>query len=376
MKISVLILNYNVSYFLDLCLISVKAASKYHDVEIIVVDNASSDDSIAMLKTKHPEIKLIENSENSGYPKGNNIGFKAVTGDWLLVLNPDVIVPEDLFNQLLSKNYIHNQGITGCYLIDGCGQFLPESKRLTPTPWVAITKILGLYVLFPKNQWFNQYYAMDIPKNEDGDVDILVGAFMWMKTSLYQQLDGFDENCFMYADDIDLSYRSKMSGMQNKYLANIKVLHFKGESTSRNQIYIKRFNEAMRYFYNKHFKKSYIFGSFMFVISYLFSIKKAFEKPIKTKQTNQFYIFPENKKLTEVLEKKLGKKILPLNNLNLSFESQTCIIFDQSQLTFKTILEHMQQWSGRNITFRIIPQNRSYIIGSDSKNGKGEVVNF
>ena len=152
MKISVLILNYNVSYFLDLCLLSVKAAVKNHDVEIIVVDNASSDDSIDMLKTKHPEIKLIENSENSGYPKGNNIGFKAVTGNWLLVLNPDVIVPEDLFNQLLSKNYIHNQGITGCYLMDGWGQFLPESKRLTPTPWVAITKILGIYRLFPKNQ--------------------------------------------------------------------------------------------------------------------------------------------------------------------------------------------------------------------------------
>ena len=178
--------------------------------------------------------------------------------------------------------------------MDGCGQFLPESKRLTPTPWVAITKILGLYILFPKNQCFNQYYAMDIPKNEDGDVDILVGAFMWMKTSLYQQLDGFDENCFMYADDIDLSYRSKMSGMQNKYLANIKVLHFKGESTSRNQIYIQRFNEAMRYFYNKHFKKFYFFGSFMFVISYLFSIKKAFENPIKTKHKNQTTIHITN----------------------------------------------------------------------------------
>lgn len=375
-KISVLILNYNVSYYLDICLISVKAAIKNHQVEIIVVDNASPDDSVEMVKANHPDVILVENKENSGYPKGNNLGFKAVNGEWLLILNPDVVVPEDLFDDLLSKKTIGNQGITGCYLMDGCGQFLPESKRLTPTPWVAMTKILGLYKFFPNSSWFNKYYAMHIPKNEDGKVDILVGAFMWMKASLYEKLDGFDENCFMYADDIDLCYRAKILGYQNLYDAHVKVIHYKGESTSRDLIYIKRFNEAMRYFYSKHFKKSFIFNWFMLMTSYMFSVKKAMEKPIKLKKNEVLYFYPENNQIRENIEQKLRKNIIPLHNMKAEINKDACIILDNNQLTFKEILKIMDELSSKGLTFRIIPKNRNYFIGSDSKNDKGEVFVF
>jgi len=375
MKISVLILNYNVANFLDICLISVKEALKIYNHEIIVVDNASSDNSLEIIKKYHQNVILIENKENFGFPKGNNIGFEKVTGDYLLVLNPDVIVPENLIETILSKIELIDQGIAGCYLLDGCGHFLPESKRQTPSPWVSMTKILGLYKIFPKNKWFNQYYAMHINPNQDGQVDILVGAFMWMKTSLYKSLNGFDENCFMYADDVDLSYRSKLLNLKNVYWSNPKILHYKGESTNRDFTYIKRFNEAMQYFYNKHFKKNYLFSVLMQIISYIFVIKKSFEKPIIQKSPTNFYLYPTNSELKNIISSKLNQPIIPVNDLKKHpFKPDSCLIFNQNEMLFKDILDFMTTKTTLGLTFRIIPKDRNFMIGSDSKNTKGEVI--
>ncbi|MES2409819.1 MAG: glycosyltransferase family 2 protein, partial [Bacteroidota bacterium] len=209
MQLSVIILNYNVRHFLELCVLSVQKAIQNLDAEIIVIDNNSSDDSCAMMKQRFPNIKLIENKENSGFPKGNNIAVKEAKGEYICILNPDTVVAEDTFEKVLafakSKTDV---GIVGCKLIDGTGNFLPESKRGIPTPWVAFTKIFGLYKMFPKSALFNEYYAQHLDENQTGKVDILVGAFMVMKRELYNQLEGFDEKCFMYADDIDLSYRA------------------------------------------------------------------------------------------------------------------------------------------------------------------------
>ena len=216
MQLSVIILNYNVRYFLEQCVLSVEKALAGIDGEIIVIDNNSPDDSCAMMKAKFPHIKLIENKENSGFPKGNNIGVAQAKGEYLCILNPDTIVAEDTFTKIMkTENWQLNTGIVGCKLIDGSGAFLPESKRGVPTPWVAFTKIFGLYKLFPKSNWFNQYYAQHLSKNESGKVSILVGAFMVLKRELYLQVGGFDENCFMYSDDIDLSYMIQKLGKEN-----------------------------------------------------------------------------------------------------------------------------------------------------------------
>ena len=207
MQLSVVILNYNVRYFLEQCVLSVKNALSGIEGEIIVVDNNSDDDSCVMMKARFPEVLLIENRENSGFPRGNNIGVAQAKGKYICILNPDTVVAEDTFLKILTfAEKQTNLGIIGCKLIDGTGSFLPESKRGIPTPWVAFTKIFGLYKIFPNQKLFNQYYAQHLSENQTGKVDILVGAFMLMERELYLETGGFDEACFMYADDIDLSY--------------------------------------------------------------------------------------------------------------------------------------------------------------------------
>ena len=204
MQLSVIILNYNVRYFLEQCVLSVQKALEGIDGEIIVIDNNSSDDSCAMMQQLFPNVKRIENKENLGFPKGNNIGVAQAKGEFICILNPDTVVAEDTFSKILNiKNWQLNTGIIGCKLIDGTGNFLPESKRGVPTPWVSFTKIFGLYKV---SSLFGKYYAQHLTENQSGKVDILVGAFMVMQRELYNEIGGFDENCFMYSDDIDLSY--------------------------------------------------------------------------------------------------------------------------------------------------------------------------
>ena len=263
MQLSVIILNYNVRYFLELCVLSAQKAIQNLDAEIIVVDNNSSDDSCAMMKQRFPNIKFIENKENLGFPKGNNIGVAQAKGEYICILNPDTVVAEDTFEKILNSQLATRNsqlGIIGCKLIDGTGNFLPESKRGIPTPWVAFTKIFGLYKVFPKSSLFNKYYAQDLDENKTGKVDILVGAFMVMKQELYNEIEGFDENCFMYADDIDLSYRALLLQKQNYYFHETTVIHYKGESTVKDATYMKHFREFMNFFYKKHFKQSVFFN--------------------------------------------------------------------------------------------------------------------
>lgn len=385
MQLSVIILNYNVRYFLEQCLLSVQAALQHIEGEIIVIDNNSSDDSCQMMKTRFPHIKLIENKENTGFPKGNNIGVAEAKGEYLCILNPDTVVAEDTFTKIFnSKLPTPNSqlGILGCKLIDGTGNFLPESKRGIPTPWVAFTKIFGLYKIFPKSIIFNQYYAQYLTENQSGKADILVGAFMLMKRDLYNQVGGFDENCFMYSDDIDLSYRILKKDKINYYFAETTVIHYKGESTVKDGTYMKRFQEAMDYFYTKHFKKSAFFTVFMKVGSFFFAFLKKNKAGVSNRKIDKYILISENELLKEKLEKLLGKNVkrlstsfkneLPslLKGINLNVE----IIFDQNELTFSTIISAMELYKNEKLTFKIIPNQSNFMIGSNSSNDRGEVV--
>ncbi len=278
MQLSVIILNYNVRYFLELCVLSVQKALETIEGEIIVIDNNSSDDSCTMMKQRFPKVKLIQNKENVGFPKGNNIGVAQAQGEYICILNPDTVVAEDTFTKVLAfAKRQKNLGIVGCKLIDGAGNFLPESKRGVPTPWVAFTKISGLYKLFPKSKIFGEYYAGHLNENQTGKVAILVGAFMVMKRDLYLEVGGFDEDCFMYSDDIDLSYQILKKGKSNYYFDESAVIHYKGESTIKDETYLKRFQEAMQFFYKKHFKVSVLFSAFMNIGIVFFSLIKMFQ---------------------------------------------------------------------------------------------------
>ena len=392
MQLSVIILNYNVRYFLEQCVLSVQKALTNLDAEIIVVDNNSSDGSCEMMKQLFPHIKLIENPVNVGFPKGNNIAVAEAKGEYICILNPDTVVAEDTFEKIL--NYVtlsgvevSNTGIIGCKLIDGTGNFLPESKRGVPTPWVAFTKIFGLYKF---SNYFGKYYAQHLTENQSGKVDVLVGAFMVMKRDLYLQVGGFDENCFMYSDDIDLSYMIQKLGKENFYFHETSVIHYKGESTVRDEKYLKRFREAMQFFYKKHFKKSIVFDVMMQVGSFVFTIFKQKQQKNSSKKIFQYIIVtknPENENIvSDVLSKKDFSFVMRVfDKMNVlekeieAFKKQKCnyeVIFDTYSFSFKEIIEFMEKNKSKNITFKnYIPQS-NYLIGSNNANDRGEVINF
>ena len=375
MQLSVIILNYNVRYFLELCVLSVQNAIQNLDAEIIVIDNNSQDDSCEMMKKRFPNVKLIENKENSGFPKGNNIGVALAQGDYICILNPDTVVAEDTFTKVLAfAKEQKDLGIVGVKLIDGTGNFLPECKRGTPTPLVAFTKITGLYKIFPKT--FGKYYAQHLSENETGKVDILVGAFMLMKRELYTEIGGFDENCFMYSDDIDLSYMALQKGKSNYYFHETTVIHYKGESTVKDGTYMKRFREAMNFFYKKHFKVSLLFSVFMEMGIVFFSFVKRFQGKPKPKLEPEMYILvSDNEILAQKIEKQLNRKVqLQKKEQSFSKSSKTEIIFDQNYLNFKDIIQTLEANKNKDYTFKILPKSSSFMIGSNSSFDRGEIV--
>ncbi len=384
MQLSVIILNYNVRYFLELCVLSVQKAIKNLDAEIIVIDNNSSDDSCAMMKQRFPNIKLIENKENSGFPKGNNIAVREAKGEYVCILNPDTVVAGDTFEKVLAfAKSKTDLGIVGCKLIDGTGNFLPESKRGVPTPWVAFTKIFGLYKLFPKSALFNKYYAQHLDENQTGKVDILVGAFMVMKRELYNEIGGFDEACFMYSDDIDLSYMALQKGKSNYYFHETTVIHYKGESTVKDGTYMKRFQEAMNFFYKKHFKVSVFFSLIMKIGIVFFSLVKMFQGKSKAKiQPSQYILVSDNETTREKIESKLQKNTqrTTLENGKIVF-SQTFskgkkaeVILDANYLSFTDAISFLESNKNNPLTFKLLPMQSNFIIGSNSSNDRGEVI--
>ena len=383
MQLSVIILNYNVRFFLEQCVASVQEALTNIDSEIIVVDNDSSDDSCEMIKSRFPNVKLIKNNSNLGFPKGNNIGVAQAKGDYICILNPDTVVAEDTFNRILAfAEKQENLGIVGCKLIDGSGNFLPESKRGIPTPFVALTKIFGLYKLFPNWELFNRYYAQHLSENETGKVDILVGAFMIMKRNLYNEIGGFDENCFMYSDDIDLSFMALKSGKINYYFHETSVIHYKGESTVKDGLYMKRFREAMQFFYKKHYKSSPLFDFFMKIGTLFFALIKKNQGNSKPIEVEDYILISENENLKNKLEKQLNKKLIWETKLdsNTLFshrnksKKQTEFLIDNNSFSFKSIISFLETHKNQGFTFKIVPKNALFMIGSNNSNDRGIVV--
>lgn len=253
--LSVVIVNYNVVFFLEQCLNSVFAASKNLNVQIFVIDNNSVDGSINMLKEKFSSVVLIENKENVGFSKANNQAIKRADSPYVLLLNPDTVIEEDTFDKCIDfMNSNADCGGLGLRMLDGKGNFLPESKRGFPSPSVAFYKIFGLSYLFPKSQKFGRYHLGFLSEFEVNEVDVLSGAFMLLRKVTLEKVGLLDEQFFMYGEDIDLSYRIKLGGYKNYYFPETKIIHYKGESTKKSSVnYVFVFYKAMILFAKKHF---------------------------------------------------------------------------------------------------------------------------
>jgi GT2 family glycosyltransferase len=258
MVFSVIIVNYRVRYFLELCLYSVSKALADIEAEIIVVDNHSGDGSLEALEPLFPAVQFIANEENTGFAVANNQALRRARGEYVLFLNPDTILPEDYARICL--DFLRDKpdaGGLGVRMIDGCGRFLKESRRGFPSPWVAFCKLSGLSALFPRSRHFAGYYLGHLPESGSHPSPVLSGACLLVRRSVLDTVGGFDERFFMYAEDIDLSFRMEKAGYQNYYTSGTTVIHFKGESTQKDSRYIRQFYKAMSQFRRKHFNRGF-----------------------------------------------------------------------------------------------------------------------
>jgi O-antigen biosynthesis protein len=255
--ISVIIVNYNVQALLEQTVLSVYKAASNLNIEIIVVDNHSADESCNMIRRRFKEVILIDNQENVGFSRANNQGIEIAKGQHVLILNPDTVLSEDSLSKTHQYLLTHiDVGALGVRMIDGRGTFLPESKRGLPTPMVAFYKMSGLAKLFPNSKRFGAYHLSYLNEFENHEVDVLSGAFMMIKKKVLDEVGYFDESFFMYGEDIDLSYRIQKAGYKNVYFAETTIIHYKGESTKKHSVnYVKIFYQAMAKFAKKHFSK-------------------------------------------------------------------------------------------------------------------------
>ncbi len=255
MKLSIVIVNYNVEYFLEQCITSALDASKQIDAEIFMVDNASVDGSVQMVKYRFPSVKVIANKDNVGFSRANNQAMRIAAGEYVLLLNPDTVLEENTLQKCIEfMDSRPEAGGLGVKMVDGKGEFLPESKRGLPTPETAFYKMTGLNKFFPNSKKINRYYLGHLSNEENHEIEVLSGAFMFMRKSALDKVGLLDEQFFMYGEDIDLSYRIVKGGYKNFYLAETSIIHYKGESTKKGSLnYVFVFYNAMVIFAKKHF---------------------------------------------------------------------------------------------------------------------------
>ena len=380
MKLSVVIVSYNAVDFLRLTLNSVFAACKNIQAEVFVVDNNSTEPVAQMINEEFSACQLIANSTNPGFSIANNQAIQQAQGEYILILNPDTIVAEDTFEKILEFAKIQpNTGGIGIRMLDGSGTFLPESKRGIPLPWTSFSKMSGLSSFFPKSRLFSEYHKGYLSETQNSSVEVLAGAFMLFKKTVLDDIGLLDEDFFMYGEDIDLSFRALKNNYTNYYFCDSSIIHFKGESTIKNKVYVDRFYKAMIQFAYKHFSKSYswllkiLINSGIILAKTLNSVKNACKIPEKESDVhNQLLLLNDYlpaEDLIEILEIKYQLKIIK----DLSKEQQGIVLFVENQIPYKQMIEYMDTYKNRFVYRFLNPEQRT-IVGSDNKFEKGNSV--
>ncbi|MEJ7738878.1 MAG: glycosyltransferase family 2 protein [Chitinophagaceae bacterium] len=393
MQLSIIIVSYNVKYFLEQCLCSVQKAIRHMDAEIFVIDNASSDGSCKYLAPDFPSVIFIDNVENTGFAKANNQGLRLSRGKYVLFLNPDTILPEDCLQHCLRFMESHPLvGACGIRMLDGSGRYLPESKRGFPTLQASFFKLSGLTGIFPRSRMLAGYYLGHQSERQDQEVDVLAGAFFLAGKEVLEAAGNFDEQFFMYGEDIDLSFRIRQAGKTLQYLANPPIIHFKGESTKTHSLhYIKMFYKAMAQFVRKHnsgYKSVWfirlIEGSIWLRAS-LAAAGNVFTKQASARPAGhvQTIVLGTDKDLHEVTVflNQNADTFRQINHLKEWNELEDLvrrrqpdeIIFCEGSLSYNHII-HLMQKLPKSISFWIHSAGTHSIVCSDSKQSSGRVL--
>lgn len=378
MDVSVIIVNYNVRFFLEQCIRSVLAASKKMNVEIIVVDNNSQDTSVGAVYDKFPQVHLIKNSKNLGFSKAVNQGVKKAKGAYILMLNPDTVIAEDTLEMVF--NFAENKknlGVVGVKLLDGSGNFSEESKRNIPSRTSALGKFLGIPL--SKKQ---SYYNISLNKDEAGESQILSGAFMFVKRAVFYEVNGLDEDYFMYGEDIDLCYKILKKGYTNFYFPKTSIIHYKGESTLKNKIYVGYFYNSIGLFYKKHFKFSFFSNAIVQLGIFLFKWLHYIKIKMYQKKKSSTIFIKSNNLEANIYKEKEAQLFYVSKNLEGNFKeivdlakakNKDTLVFDNAIFSNKSIIKHFEKMSQSNLEFRIHPNHTNFIIGSSNPFKNGEI---
>jgi N-acetylglucosaminyl-diphospho-decaprenol L-rhamnosyltransferase len=349
------------------------------EAEVFVVDNQSSDGSVTYLPIKFPWVQFIFNKENLGFSKANNQVLNQCKGKYILFLNPDTILPEDCFTKvILQLESLPKAGACGVRMIDGGGRYLRESKRGFPSPWASFCKMSGLTGLFPRSRLFAKYYLGHLEEKKIQSVDILSGAFMLIKKEVLEKTGGFDEQFFMYAEDIDLSYRIRKAGYLNYYVPAITLIHFKGESTKRDDQYLKLFYQAMSRFSRKYTRSTdrFFFGFFIQGAIKARASMDTFVQSIKKNKTQTklvqgpilLYGDPENTRRLKAFLLSSGRPLVETRDQAIEI-----IFCEGAEFSFAQIIESIQQWPA-GVRYKYHASGSACITGSDQKDSRGEVI--
>lgn len=262
MELGIVIVNYNTAALLKRCLETVFASSGV-TFEVCVVDNHSPDDSVAMVAASFPQVQLIANADNVGYPAANNqglqrLGFAAgacpAAPEYALLLNPDTEVPPDAFRTMLDFMAAHpDAGVAGPRLVRPDGALDLACRRAFPSPEVSLYRLLGLSRLFPKSRRFGRYNLTYLDEHQMAEVDAVVGAFMLVRRAAIEAAGLLDDTFFMYGEDLDWAYRIKAAGWKVYYYPAVTVLHVKRAASKQSPRAQVEFWRAMEIFYTKHY---------------------------------------------------------------------------------------------------------------------------
>lgn len=357
LKLSVIIVNYNVRYYLEQCLLSVEKALCGVCGEVFVVDNNSTDDSISYMKGKFPWVRYIENNANVGFSRANNQAIREARGEYVLLLNPDTFVGESTLRECIDfMDKSPQAGMCGVGMLKVDGSFAPESRRGIPTPFVAFCKMSGLGTLFPRSRVFGRYYMQYLNKQSINPIEIVSGAFMFIRKAALDRVGLLDETFFMYGEDVDLSYRVLVAGYKNYYLPTY-ILHYKGESTKKDSLkYINAFHKAMVIFFKKHFSHySSIYSVFITVtivlkgvMSYLVQKSRTLSSHAPEIEQFKFLIVSDGQNLDDmkrIAEKHMFKydvfhsRLGDMPSTDVLYRDYDYIVFDTSRYPFSSILE-------------------------------------
>ena len=377
-RVTTVIVNYRLKYFLEQTLLSVEEAYTEVPGQTIVIDNNSEDDSIDFLEQRFPNIKFIKNKENVGFAKANNQGFAIADTEFILVLNPDTIIGNDTLKETVEWMDKHpNCGAIGVKMVDGNGHFLPESKRSFPSTWNSFCKLFGLSSIFPKSRIFARYHLRFINEDQPHQVPVLAGAFMLLRTSLTKKIGGFDESFFMYGEDMDLSYRMLHDGMVNYYLPT-PIIHYKGECTKTESLnYVKIFYDAMHIFYRKHYPRSSWFNKIVVKAAIVLrmcisAISTALIKPItqqfkcKAKACDTYIVSHRPTEIINIIESEgfCSNNIFKFNTIDNIPTVKKCvnIILDDREMNYQSIINTIINNKRHNYFFHIYSSRNNIII--------------